>query len=148
MLDLREALLTLVRWFHAAGAVILVGGSAFYLLVLAPSLAQHGEAAETLRKSADSRFRELLDLSASVLLVSGGLLFFERLAGGAANTLYAAILGLKVLLSLLVYRQALVVRRRAGWQSGEAILMVGAGFLVVLLATVLKTIYEAGLRAA
>jgi uncharacterized membrane protein len=148
MMDPRETLLILVRWFHAAGAVVLVGGSAFYLLVLAPSLAQHGEAAESLRKSADSRFRELLDLSAFVLLVSGGLLFFDRLAGGAANTLYVAILALKVLLSLLVYRQALVVRRGAGWQSGEAILMVGGGFLVVLLATVLKTIYEAGLRAA
>ena len=148
MLDPREALLILVRWSHAAAAVVLVGGSTFYLLVLAPSLTQISPAAEPVRKGVDSSFKEVLDLSAFVLLVSGGLLVFERMSGGAASTVYVIVLGVKVVLSLLVYRLALLVRRGSGWQSREAVLMVGAGFLVVFLATVLKTLYEAGLRAA
>jgi uncharacterized membrane protein len=148
MLDAREALLLLVRWSHAAAATVLVGGSAVYLLVLAPSRARAGQGAETVWKDADGGFWELIDLAAFVLLVSGGLLVFDRLSGGAASLLYVAVLGLKVSLSLLVYRLARLMRRGPGWHSRDARLMVGAGFLVVFLATVLKALYEAGLRAA
>lgn len=147
LLDPRELLLITVRWFHAAAAIALIGGSAFYLLILAPALARGDAAAELIRKAADAGFKELLDLSLPVFVISGGLLTFERLSSGAASTPYVIILGLKVALSALLYRWAIQVRRGGGWAGREARFVVGSGFLVVFLATVLKSLYEGNLRA-
>jgi uncharacterized membrane protein len=142
----REAILVAIRWAHAAAAVALVGGSAFYLTIVAPALRQGGTAVDYVRKGADAGFKELVDLSLVVFVVSGGLLTFERLSAGAASPTYVAILGLKVVLCVLLYRWAFQVRGRRGWDGLEAKLLVGSGFLVVLLAAVLKTLYEGGLR--
>jgi hypothetical protein len=99
------------------------------------------------RKRAEAGFKELVDLSLVVFVVSGGLLTFERLSSGAVGTAYVVVLGIKILLSVLLYRWAVQVRRGRGWASMEARLLVGAGFLVVLLAAVLKSLYEGGLRS-
>jgi uncharacterized membrane protein len=144
--DLREILLLAVRWSHAAAAAALVGGSAFYLLILAPALARGGAAAEVVRTSVDAGFKELTDLALMVFLISGGLLTFERLSSGAATTPYVVVLGVKLFVSVLLYRSALRVRRGRGWDSREARFLVGSGFVVVFLATVLKTLYEGALR--
>jgi uncharacterized membrane protein len=142
--DLREALLVAVRWFHAASAVALVGGSSFCLLILAP-VWRAGEGGE-LRQAVDRGFKELVDLSLVVFLASGALLTFERLSSGAASTAYVVVLAIKLLLSLLLYRWAFQVRRVQGWNGPAARLLVGSGYLVVLLAAILKTLYESGLR--
>jgi uncharacterized membrane protein len=147
-LDLREVLLVAIRWSHAAAAVALVGGSAFYLFVLAPALRRAGTTAgEVVGKGVEAGFKELLDISIVVLVVSGGLLTFERLSSGAASTTYVIVLALKILVSVLLYRWALQVRRGRGWESREARFLVGSGFLVVFLATVLKTLYESNLHS-
>jgi len=146
-LDLRDLLLLGMRWSHALAAVALVGSSAFYLFVLAPAFRDAGPAAEPVRSAADAGFKELVDLTLVVFLLSGGLLTFERLSSGAATTLYAFVLGLKVVLSLLLYTWAFAVRRGRGWAGREARLLVGSGFVVVLLAALLKILYEGGLRS-
>ena len=146
-IDPRDVLLVAVRWSHAAAAVALVGASLFQLVFLGPALRRGGPEVEPVRRAAEAGFRELVDLSLVVFLVSGGLLTFERLSSGAAGTLYVVLLGVKLLLSFLLYRWALALRRGRGWESREAKLMVGAGFLVVLIATLLKTLYEGGLRS-
>ena len=137
----------MVRWAHAAAAAILVGGSAFSLLVLSPSLRQGGASADLMRKRTEAGFRELADLCTVVFVVSGGLLSFERLSSGAASTAYVVVLGLKILLSVLLFRWAFQVSRGVGWDGLQARLLVGSGFLVVLLAALLKMLYEAGLRS-
>jgi uncharacterized membrane protein len=146
-LDPREILLAAVRWSHAAAAVALLGGSLFQVLFLGPVLRGGGAELEPVRKATDVGFRELVDLSLVVFLVSGGLLTFERLSSGAAGTLYVVLLGVKLLLSFLFYRWAFALRRGRGWDNREAKLMVGAGFLILLVATLLKTVYEGGLRS-
>jgi len=146
LMDPRDVILVAVRWAHAAAAVALVGGSTFYLLVLAPALRRAGAAAELVQQAANSGFKEVVNLSLIVFVVSGGLLTFERLSSQAAGTSYVVVLGLKLLLTVLLYRWAYQVRR-IGWESIEARLMVGSGFLVVMLAAVLKTLYEGGLRS-
>lgn len=145
--DLREVLLVVIRWSHAAAAVALVGGSAFYLVFLEPALRAAGAGGQPIRRAADLGYREIVDLTLVVFIVSGGLLTFERLSGGAASTLYVALLGVKVALSLLLYGWAFAIRRGRGWAGREGRFVVGAGFLVVFLATVLKTLYEGGLRS-
>ena len=155
MLDPRELILIGIRWSHAAAAAALVGGSAFFLLVLAPALRLDDPGATPstdsvqglVRKRAEAGFKELVDLSLVVFVISGGLLTFERLSSGAVGSAYVVVLGIKVLLSVLLYRWAVQVRRGRGWASPEARLLVGVGFLVVLLAAVLKSLYEGGLRS-
>jgi hypothetical protein len=136
-----------VRWAHAAAAATLVGSSAFALLVLRPMLRQGSPTADLMRKPAEAAFKEVVDLCLVVFVLSGGLLTFERLSSGAASTLYVGVLGLKVLLSALLYRWAFQVSRGRGWDSSQARLLVASGFLVLLLAALLKTLYEAGLRS-
>ena len=145
-MDLRDGLLVLVRWSHALAAVLLVGGSAVLLLVIGPTIADQADDRERLGKAIAPRFKELVDLTLVVFVLSGGLLTFERLSSGAASSAYVVVLGLKIVLSVLVFRWAYLVRRR-GWASGTARALVGSGLLVVLLATVLKSLYESGLRS-
>lgn len=145
-LELRDALLLVVRWSHAVAATLLVGGSGFHLLVVVPVFGRLGVEPARLRAALDPRFKDLLDLSLVVFLISGGLLTFERLSSGAASVPYVATLGLKIILSLVLYRWAYQVRRGAGWEGREARLFVGAGFVVVFLASLLKSMYESGLR--
>lgn len=145
-LDARELLLVAVRWFHAAAAVALVGGGLFGLLCVGPGLRTGGNQVEPLRKATLAGFGELVDLSLVVFLISGGLLTFERLTSGAATTLYVILLGIKLLLGFLLYRWAFAVRRQ-GWDTRPAKLMVATGFLIVLIATLLKSLYEGGLRS-
>ena len=146
-LELRDVLLLGVRWSHALAAVALVGASAFYLFFLEPAFREAESAATPIRAAANAGFKELVDLTLIVFLISGGLLTFERLSSGAAGTLYAVVLGLKVLLSVFVYHWAFAVRRGRSWASREAHFLVGSGAVVVLLATLLKSLYEGGLRA-
>jgi uncharacterized membrane protein len=145
--DLRELILVAVRWSHAAAAAALVGGGAFYLAILDPALRQDGTALELIRKRVDAGFRDLVDVTLVVFVVSGALLTFERLSSGAATTAYVIVLGLKLVLSVLLFRWAVQLRRGRHWHSLDARLMVGSGFLVILLASVLKTLYESALRA-
>ena len=145
--DVRELILVAVRWSHAAAAAALVGGGAFYLAILAPALRQGGAAGEPIRMRAGAGFKGLVDLSFVVFVISGALLTFERFSSGAATTAYVIVLGLKLVISVLLFRWAFQVRRGRHWDSLEARLMVGSGFLVILLASVLKTLYETGLRA-
>jgi uncharacterized membrane protein len=144
-LDPRDLLLVAVRWLHAAAAVVLVGASTFNLVYLGAALRDDGSA--VVRQATARGFRELLDLSLAVFLLSGGLLTFERLSSGAASSVYLVVLGLKLLLCFLLYRWAFAVRRSGDWTGRDARLLVSAGFAVVLLAVVLKTLYEAGLRS-
>jgi uncharacterized membrane protein len=145
-LEPRELILVVVRWAHAGAAVALVGGSTFCHLVLASAFRQDGALPDVGLERVERGFKELLDLSLIVFIISGGLLTFERLSSGAAGSAYVVILGLKIFLSVLLFRWAFQVRSR-GWEGPEARLLVGSGFVVVLLAAVLKTLYESGLRA-
>lgn len=145
-----DLLLVAVRWAHSAAAVAWVGGSLFLLLVLEPALraTPASDALAVLRRLVYQGFRELADASIVVFVVSGAVLVFDRLAGSTATPLYAAVLGLKVVLAVLMFilayrlRQAPLPERStfARWQ-------VGLGALVLLLASLLKTLYESGVRA-
>ncbi len=144
-----ELLLVAVRWAHAMAAVCWVGGSLFLLFVLEPSLraAEDPKWSVSLRQAVYSGFRELADAAIVAFIVSGAILTFDRLSSNAASPLYLAVLALKVLLAVIMFYLAARLRRAehtrrdrfARWQ-------VGLGAAVILLAAVLKTLYENGLR--
>ena len=145
--ELRELLLIIVRWSHAVAAVALVGGSGVGLVTLGSGANGAEQPAGRFEARFQRAFSEIVTLSLIVFLASGVLLTFERLASGAASSLYVSLLGLKLLLSVLLYRWAFSLRRSHSWGGRTARLLVGFGLLVILLATTLKTLYEAGLRS-
>jgi uncharacterized membrane protein len=164
---LGHALRLSIWWVHAAAAVAWVGGSLFYLAALRPALRATAAGPE-IERAVAGRFRELVEASLVALLVSGAVLAFDRLSSPAAGGAYLAVLGLKVLLALAMcwlawelgwagrrsaqrvraanQGEPRTLRRRLGWRS-PARLVLALGLVVVLLAIVLRQLFEAGLRA-
>jgi hypothetical protein len=134
--DPAEALLVVLRWLHAAGSIVFLGWSAVLWLDGPP----RGDVS-----AARQRFKEVTELSLLVLLASGAVLTFERLSRGAGGV-YAGVLALKVVCAVIVYQFAFRWRRvglPVGGLDGRIVLLFGAA--TVLLAAVLKGVFESGL---
>lgn len=138
-MELAGVIVIAMRWAHLLAAVALVGSAFFWLAFLAPQFAT--EPRQPLGRAVDAGFRELVDVSLPVFLLSGAILTFDRLSRGQASTGYVAVLGLKIGLALVMFHLAYRTRRGglAGAQrSLRALVLLGA--LVLLLAVVLRTI--------
>ena len=136
--DLAEALLVLLRWLHAAASIVFLGWSAVLWLDGPP----RGDVA-----AARQRFKEVTELSLLVLLATGAVLTFDRLSRGAGG-LYAGVLALKVLCAVVAYQFAFRWRRvglPVGGLDGRVVLIFGTA--TVLLAAVLKGVFESGLSS-
>jgi len=136
--DLAEALLVLLRWLHAAASIVFLGWSAVLWLDGPP----RGDVA-----AARQRFKEVTELSLLVLLATGAVLTFDRLSRGAGG-LYAGVLALKVVCAVVAYQFAFRWRRvglPVGGLDGRVVLIFGTA--TVLLAAVLKGVFESGLSS-
>lgn len=159
-----------LRWAHGLATIIWLGGSAYSALILRPRLREavaaveggaDREAFERLRTATGRAFGRWVNGAIVVFVVSGVLLTFDRLAGRGATVEYGIVLALKVGLALwmfgigrgLGHRRAHrgAMRRPPGRfggvreRLGSPRLLLWLGALVVLLAAVLKAIYEANL---
>ena len=136
--ELAEALLVLLRWLHAAASIAFLGWSAVLWLDGPP----RGDVS-----AARQRYKEVTELSLLVLLATGAVLTFERLSHGAGG-IYAGILALKVGCAVVAYQFAFRWRRvglPVGGLDGRVVLIFGAA--TVLLAAVLKGVFESGLSS-
>lgn len=115
-LDGVDILLAVVRWIHAIAAVVWVGGSIFYLLVLRPSLSIPGAAdsRSTLEPAVNRRFRDVVDVSILALIVTGVVITFDRLSSLPASTTYYVVLGLKLFAFLVMLLMARDLGTRGG----------------------------------
>jgi uncharacterized membrane protein len=136
---------TFLQWVHVTAAVIGVGGMAFLLLILMPSLgALPAEQRDLLAKQVMKRFRWMIWSAILVLLLSG--LYTVRLhywdvAWGRAW----ALLTVKIVLALFVFVIVLALTlpfklfervraRRRLWLS----IAVGLAVVVILIAAYLR----------
>ena len=154
-----DLLIALLRWAHALAAIAWLGGGAYATLVLGPQLAglEDREVAARLRSGTAREFGRLIDASIVVFVVSGVLLTFDRLAGRGASVAYGIVLGLKVGLALWMFAIAQGFKRRGRRPApkgrfarlrrhlGSPRLLLWLGAIVVLLAALLKALYEAAL---
>ena len=115
-LDGIDILLAVVRWIHAIAAVVWVGGSIFYLLVLRPSLAipAAAESRSAIEPAVNRRFRDLVDVSIAALIVTGVVITFDRLSSLPVTTTYYAVLGLKLFAFLIMLLMARDLGTRGG----------------------------------
>lgn len=136
--DLAEVLLVVLRWLHAVASIVFLGWSAVLWLDGPP----RGDVG-----AARQRFKEVTELSLLVLLATGAVLTFDRLSRGAGG-LYAAVLALKVVCAVVAYQFAFRWRRvglPVGGLDGRLVLIFGTA--AVLLAAVLKGVFESGLSS-
>ena len=94
------------------------------------------------------RFKELTELTMIVFLATGAVLSFDRLGRGA-GAVYAAVLALKVVCAVVAYQFAFRWRRvglPVDALDGRMVLIFGAAS--VLLAAILKGVFDSGVRSA
>jgi uncharacterized membrane protein len=136
---------TFLQWIHVTAAVIGIGGMAFLLLILMPSLgALPAEQRDLLAKQVMKRFRWMIWSAILVLLLSGLYTvrqYYWEVAWGKSW----ALLTVKIVLALFVFVIALALTlplklfdrvraRRRLWLS----IAVGLGVAVILIAAYLR----------
>ncbi|MBI4234664.1 MAG: hypothetical protein HY686_09495 [Chloroflexi bacterium] len=170
-MTLNDGFLLLVRWLHALAAVAWVGGGLFYVLVLRPVLKRGPQGTQGVDRLALQEFRGLVDTCIAILILTGAILTFTRLTPGFVGVPYVAVLSLKVALALGMFylargrrargwrlpspetppttaqsRRASLVRRAARAVSGANLFAI-LGITIVLLADLLRALYEQALHA-
>lgn len=142
------ALDLILRWLHILGAVVLVGGTIFQWVALAPgAVGPASDVATAIR----ARWSKLVMVSSGLLLISGLVNFvfivqrFDIPKDGFPGSTYHPVFGVKFLLAFGVFFLSSVLSGRSGlaermrqqermWLTVNMVLAV----LVVLLAGVLK----------
>jgi uncharacterized membrane protein len=100
---------TLVQWIHLIAAVAAVGGMAFVLFILLPSLSVLGEEQRMmLAKAVMGRFR-WVSWSAIILLIGSGIYNIRVRAWEAPWGTYWELLTLKIFLALVVFTISLLL---------------------------------------
>ncbi len=157
-----ELLLIAMRWAHGLATIVWLGGGAYATLIQGRQLREldDREVAARIGAATGAEFGRWLNAATVVFIVSGVILTFDRLSSRGATVQYGIVLALKVTLALWMFGivQGFGARRRGRLQvtPGRVAAVRGAlgsprtllwlGAIVVLLAAILKTLYENALR--
>ena len=153
-MSLNDLLFLVMRWVHNLAAVAWVGGGIYYLLILRPRLRRSPE--DTPNPGRD--YLSLVNTAFGVLLVTGAVLTFHRVTSGFIGVPYVAVLAVKVLLAFaMFYLVRFLPSRRPKdktspgrrWppaiSRGTSVVILGV--IVLLLADVLSSLFEQGLKS-
>jgi uncharacterized membrane protein len=154
------------RWLHTLAAIAWVGGGIFYLFALSPIFKGNYQFTDMSKKIA-LEFKNVVDIAIWVLVVTGTMLFLDRLTLDYAGTTYGVILGAKIAISVWMFylvwfrwrgrfflkrlkdkdstRPSL--RRLQTVFSGANLILI-LGMFVVLLSNILGYLYEKGISNA
>ena len=148
------------RWLHTLAAVAWVGGGLFYFLALRPAL-QGSNFSDDINKRVAQEFRNVVDTAIWVLLVTGAILFLNRVTSDHATVPYGVVLGLKIALVVWMFylvgfrqRRSTVpsweesagperplLRRAKAVSSGTNLILI-LGVVVLLLSSILGELFE------
>ena len=152
-MSLNDVLFLVMRWLHNIAAVAWVGGGIYYLLILRPRLRRSPQ--DTPNPGQD--YLSLVNTAFGILLVTGAVLTFHRVTSGFIGVPYVAVLAVKIFLAFcMFYLVRFLPSRRlrgAGPSSRQwlptvsnATSVVILGVIVLLLADVLSSLFEQGLK--
>lgn len=155
-----DILLIVMRWAHGLATIVWLGGGAYATLIQGRQLRQLAdrELAAQLGRATGTDFRRWVNAAMIVFIVSGVILTFDRLANRGATVQYGIVLAVKVALAFWMFgiAQGLGRRRRGRTGTGRVATLrrtlgsprtlLWLGAIVVLLAAILKTLYENALR--
>ena len=117
-MDPLEATVALTRWAHLIATVIWVGGNLFFLFVLRPALRGIDGVPAELGRLVGARFKEAVDLSMWVLIITGGVLIYDRLTDRVEMP-YLVALGTKLFLSGVMFLVAVSLSRRGSRRASS-----------------------------
>ncbi|MDP7619038.1 MAG: hypothetical protein QF652_02155 [Dehalococcoidia bacterium] len=112
-MDPLETTVILTRWVHLVATVVWVGGNLFFLFVLRPALRSARDAPPELSRLVGTRFKEAVDLSMWVLVITGGVLIYDRLTD-RIEAPYLVTLTVKLTLSTVMFLVAMSLGRQGG----------------------------------
>ncbi|MCC7425155.1 MAG: hypothetical protein IT428_33210 [Planctomycetaceae bacterium] len=110
----------LSRWLHVISAIVLMGGSIYVRFVLMPAAAQlpeseHNALRELVRKS----WAKVVGAAIGLLLLSGLFNYVRAIKGDVKpSSLYHALIGTKMILSLVVFFLASALSGKAAAFEG------------------------------
>ena len=154
-MSLNDILFLVMRWVHNLAAVAWVGGGIYYLLIIRPRL-RRSPTNDTLNPGRD--YLSLVNTAFGILLVTGAVLTFHRVTSGFIGVPYVVVLAVKVLLAFCMFYlvRSLPNRRPQDPDStsrrwlpavSNATAVVILGVIVLLIADVLSSLFEQGLKS-
>lgn len=104
----------LSRWLHIFGAIFMLGGTFYVRAVLLPSAVETLDDAthQKLRVSVMGRWRKILMVLITILLVSGLYNFMKALPDHDGQSAYHMLFGIKFLLAIVVFGLASMLAGR------------------------------------
>ena len=113
-----DTFLVIVGWIHALAAVAWVGGGIFFWVVLRPAI-RSGAISPDVVRFAGVEFGQIVLLSMWTLVITGGILMFDRLSQPTATLPYGVVLGVKITLSAWMFFLTAGRRGRATRVEGQ-----------------------------
>lgn len=90
----------LSRWAHVGTAIVLVGGTAFFRLILIPAL--EGDNSELLGRIRE-RWKKVVHSGIAIFLLSGFYNYVTMIPKHKGDGLYHGLVGTKILLAMFVF---------------------------------------------
>ncbi|MGA0274635.1 MAG: urate hydroxylase PuuD [Dehalococcoidia bacterium] len=154
-IQITDWIMLFTRWAHAIGAVAWIGGSVFFAFVLRPLAHANPDLMRPVLRNIGGIYRELVDISVIVILVSGIILMFNRLTGDDASPSWFIVLGVKLVIAAWMFYLVWNFRQsdfnpnasptgfasKITWLVGYNA-MVFLGVIVFLLAGLMKVLFE------
>lgn len=145
----------LLRVAHAIAAAVWLGGGVYYLLALRPQLRNSDDEIRAFARNVQREFGEWASVSTLIMITTGVVLMFDRLADGRGTVAYVLLLGVKVAAALVAFWLARSFRRRkrpkAQAAAGRASLidrsrlMLSLGAIAFILGIILSSLYSTGI---
>ena len=151
-MDISQYIITFSRWLHIIGASIWLGGTAVYSLILNP-IKKTNPSYKNLFKEINTKYKEIINISIIILLVSGVIMMFERITGSPPPTLWFIFLFIKIFLAIIIMFLSWKLRKKITTTSQNSFiekisdllgynLILALGAIIFLIASYLRTILE------
>ncbi len=133
-----------LRVAHALAAMLWLGGGVYFVLAVRPASREADEPPRAFISAAQGYFGEWAQVATMVMVVTGGILVFDRLSNGSAGLTYVALMAAKILAALLAFWMTGVrpVRKMVrGRRRGSPELIVALGVVAFAIGVALSSVY-------